>query len=660
MTEGLQITLFGKPTVSRDGVPVSGFISAKSQALLFYLAVTHRPHARNTLAGLLWSEMPDLQARKNLRNVLSNLHALLGPHLLITRDEVAFNTQAAYGLDVEVFQNSLAGDLTKTNLQYLHNAAELYQGEFLDGFYVDEALAFEEWAIGQRAWFRDMVAQALHMLVVRHLERGENAAGIDYARRLLSIEPWREETHRHLMLLLARSRQRSAALAQYETCRRILAQELGVEVMPETTALYRRIQSAATPPPHNLPPQLTPFVGREAELAQIASFLNNSHASLLTLVGPGGIGKTRLALQAALRCADPATCADASFGDGIFFVRLPATEADHHLDSPLIAALGQALALNFNGPLPPQAQLLNDLRHKEMLLILDNFQVPIGDVQKLMDLIRLAPGIKCLVTSRVRLNLREEWLLEVQGLDYPSNPPYDLETLNASSAVALFVQEARRVQAGFGLTQEVAANVVSICRLVEGMPLGLELAANWLRVLSCAEIVAEIRRGLDFLTTTQADVPESHRSLRAVFDYSWNALPPAEQVAFRQLAVFRGGFERDAAAEILGISLPLLVGLMDRSLLRRNAQGRYEIHDFLRQYVLEKFQATPDEFEHIHNRHCHYYAGFMARYKTQLQSDDPATALATVNRERENVRLAWDWAVSHRRISDLETLMDCL
>jgi DNA-binding SARP family transcriptional activator/predicted ATPase len=660
IAEGLQISLLGKPIVKRDGVAVVGFISAKAQALLFYLVATHRPHTRNLLAGLLWSEMPDVQARKNLRNVLSNLNSLLGPHLLITRDEAAFNADPACWIDIEVFQNSLAGNLTRTNLDSLHNAVELYQGDFLDGFYADGALAFEEWAIGQRAWFRDLMVQTLHTLVVRHLEREENAAGINYARRLLSIEPWREETHRHLMLLLTRSRQRSAALAQYEACRRILAKELGVEVMPETTALYRRIQAAATPPPHNLPPQLTPFIGREAELAQIASFLNTPQASLLTLSGPGGIGKTRLALQAALRCADPANCAEARFSDGIFLVSLSDTEAERGFESPLITALAQALAFSFNGPLPPQAQLLSSLRHKEMLLILDNFEVLPGDVQRIVNLIRLGPGVKLLVTSRVRLNLHEEWLLEVKGLDYPQNIPSDLETLAGSSAVALFIQEARRVQAGFRLTPEVAADVVRICRLVEGMPLGLELAANWLRVLSCAEIANEIQRGLDFLTTAHADVPEYHRSLRAVFDYSWNALPPAEQVNFRQLAVFRDGFEREAAADILGISLPILVGLMDRSLLRRNAQGRYEMHDFLRQYVLEKLQACPAEYDYIHDRLCHYYAEFMARYKTQLHGDDSAMAMATVNQERENVRLAWDWAMSHRRVSDLETLMDCI
>jgi DNA-binding SARP family transcriptional activator/predicted ATPase len=660
MAEGLHLALLGKPRISRDGVPVSGFISAKAQALLFYLAVTRRPHTREALAGLLWSDMPGTQAGKNLRNVLSNLRALLGPHLLITRDEVAFNVDAAYALDVEAFQNGLAGSLAKKNIQTLHNAVELYQGDFLEGFYAGEALAFEEWAIGQRARLKDLMVQALHTLVVRHLEREENAAGIDYARRLLVIEPWREETHRHLMLLLARSRQRSAALAQYEACRRILSQELGVEVMSETTALYARILSAGTPPPHNLPPQPTAFIGREAELAQIARFLNTPQATLLTLFGLGGIGKTRLALQAALRCVDPATSADARFSDGVFLVPLSASEAAPGLGSPLIAALGQALGVTFQGPLPPQAQLLSSLRRKEMLLILDNFEVLPGEAQRLVDIMHLAPGIKCLITSRVRLNLHEEWLLEVQGLDYPPDAAGDLESLAQSSAVALFIQEAQRVQAGFRLTPELAADVVSICQLVEGAPLGLELAANWLRVLSCAEIAREIRRGLDFLTTAQADVPERHRSLRAVFDYSWNVLAPAEQTVFRQLAIFRGGFERDAATEILGISLPTLAGLMDKSLLRRNAQGRYEIHDLLRQYVLEKLRANPEEYDLIHDRHCHYYAEFMAHYQTQLQGDDCDAALAAVNRERENVRQAWDWAVRHRRIGDVETLMACL
>jgi DNA-binding SARP family transcriptional activator len=254
MPDVLTLRLLGKPQVTLAGKTVTGFISAKAQALLFYLAVTARPHTRESLAGMLWGDVPETQASKNLRNALSNLRSLVGPYLLITREEVTFNRDSPYWLDVEIFLSALSGDLSKKDLGTLHSAVELYPGDFLEGYYVGDALAMEEWILARRSLLHGLMVQALHTLVVRHLEREEHAGGIAYANRLLAIEPWREETHRHLMLLLARSRQRSAALAQYETCHRILAGELGTEPMPETTALYQRIKAAGIPPPHNLPP----------------------------------------------------------------------------------------------------------------------------------------------------------------------------------------------------------------------------------------------------------------------------------------------------------------------------------------------------------------------------------------------------------------------
>jgi predicted ATPase/DNA-binding SARP family transcriptional activator len=669
MTETLTLRLLGTPQISRAGAPVTGFISVKAQGLLYYLAVTGRPHTREALAGLLWGDMPEVQAAKNLRNVLSNLRGLAGQHLLITRQEVAFDRESAYWLDVELFLSSL-GDAATRDVGALHRAVELYQGDFLDGFYVGEALAFEEWVLGRRSLLKGHVLQALHTLVTRHLEREEYAAGIDYANSLLAIEPWREETHRHLMILLARSRQRSAALAQYEACRRVLARELSVEPMPETTALYEHIRAAAAPPPHNLPPQPTAFVGRQAELAEVARFLSNPGAQLLTLVGPGGIGKTRLALQAAARCVEPEASYDTHFADGVFVVPL-AVGLPGMGDAPasLIAAMADALHFSFQGPVHPQAQLLSYLREKHMLLVLDNFEHLVGEARQLGDILRLAPGIKLLVTSRVRLNLQEEWLLELTGLEYPAGgargegPLAEAgRPLEAYSAIALFVQQARRVRPGFVLDAASEPAVVGICQLAEGVPLAIELAASWLRVLSCREILAELEKGLDFLTSSLQNVPARHRSLRAVFENSWALLLPLEQALFRRLSVFRGGFRREAAAQVVGASLPLLAGLADKSLLRRNAYGRYEVHELLRQYADEHLQASAPEFEQVHDQHCHYYAALLTEYQPQLQGGghELQAALAALNAERENVRAAWNWAMEHRKIVELNQFMDCL
>jgi predicted ATPase/DNA-binding SARP family transcriptional activator len=669
MTDILTLRLLGTPQVSRDGSPVTGFISSKAQGLLYYLAVTGRAHTREALAGLFWSDMPEVQAAKNLRNVLSNLRALAGQQLVITRQEVTFDRASAYWLDVELFLSTL-GDAATRDLGALHRAVELYQGDFLDGFYVSEALAFEEWVLGRRSLLKGHVLQALHTLVTRHLEREEYAAGIDYANNLLAIEPWREETHRHLMVLLARSRQRSAALAQYETCRRVLARELQVEPMHETTALYEHIRAAAAPPPHNLPPQPTAFVGRQAELAEVTRFLSNPGAQLLTLVGPGGIGKTRLALQAAARCVEPEASYDTHFADGVFVVPLAVGLPGMGEAQPsLIAAMADALQFSFQGPVHPQAQLLGYLREKRMLLVLDNFEHLVAEARQLGDILRLAPGIKLLVTSRTRLNLQEEWLLELTGLEYPSGgaegeapAAQAARPLEAYSAIALFVQQARRVRPGFVLEAASEPAVVRICQLAEGVPLAIELAASWLRVLSGAEILAELEQGLDFLTSSLQNVPARHRSLRAVFEHSWALLPPLEQSLFQRLSVFRGGFRREAAASVVGASLPLLAGLADKSLLRRNADGRNEVHELLRQYADEHLRADAAEFEQVHDQHCHYYADLLTAYQPQLQGTgaELQAAMATLNAERENVRAAWNWAVEHRKIVELNQFMDCL
>lgn len=654
------LRLLGKPEVKLGDKQVTGFISSKAPALLFYLAVTGTSHARESLAALLWGEMSAQQASKNLRNVLSNLRALLGDHLTISRYDVAFDRDAPYWLDVELFLDALGDDASKQDLQNLHRAVELVQGDFLDGFYAGDTLGFEEWVLGKRALLNGLMVQALHTLVVKHLEREEYAAGIEYANRLLAIEPWREETHRHLMLLYARSRQRSAALAQHDICKRVLRSELNADPLPETTALYERIFSAAAPPPHNLPPQLTPLIGRAQELAQIAELLNNPAAQLITLFGPGGIGKTRLALHVAEKSIDPETNLDAPFADGVFFIPLAdAAAAGDDTRGALFQAIADTLGVELKSTLPPQAQLLNYLRERSLLLLLDNFEQFVADARALSDLLRYAPRVRVIVTSRVRLNLKHEYLLEIGGLEYPVLRGLPLDAVLDYSGVSLFVQCARRAQPHFALTRENAAHVARICELVQGAPLGIELAASWLRLLSPEEITGEMEKSLDVLYTGAQDAPERQRSVRAVFEYSWDLLSGGEQQMFRSLAVFRGGFDREAAAHVVGASLPVLAGLVDKSLLRRSAAGRYAIHELLHLYASEKLEQEPER-ERVHDTHCRYFAELLARHQAQLQSEDVSSVLTALGAERENVRAAWNWAVTHRRVHEMNLFMECL
>ncbi len=326
---------------------------------------------------------------------------------------------------------------------------------------------------------------------------------------------------------------------------------------------------------HNLPPQPTPFVGREDERARIAALLADPDCRLLTLVGPGGIGKTRLALQVAAEQID-------AFEQGVYAVQLASVTAP----DLLIPAIVDALKPPLYGTQDQRAQLLDHLRDKQMLLVLDNFEQVLEAAGVLADVLTHAPKVKLLVTSRQRLNLHGEWLFKIDGMQAAGDGALD-------SATQLFVQSARRVRPEFALDETTRPAVRRIVELVEGMPLGIELAAAWVQMLSPGEIVSEIESNLDFLVTSLQDVPERHRSLRAVFDQSWNMLSAGEQEVLKRLSALPGGFRHETARRVANVSLPTLLDLVDKSLLRRTSDGRYEMHEFLRQHAKDNRDALP-------------------------------------------------------------------
>ncbi len=653
MAVKLELSLLGTVAITQNGESVSGHVSAKSRALLCYLAVTGRRHSREKLAGLLWADKSEARAKANLRKSLSNLRRLFGNALIITRQSVAFNRDSAYWLDVEAFESALAEDDTASEkLQPLREAVELYRGDFLEGFSVQQALAFEEWLLSEREHLRQLVIQALHRLSEAYTVRSEYAAGIEYTNHLLALEPWQEEAHRQLMTLLARSGQRSTALAQYETCRRILAEELGVEPLPETQALYQRLKTRPETRPHNLPPQTTPFIGRQTELAQIAHYLDRSDCRLLTLIGLGGIGKTRLALQAAGQALD-------TFADGVYFVSLAGISSPEFL----VLTIGEALNYPLSGEADPKRQLLKYLHQKEMLLVLDNFEhlfsSPEGNDSGrdlLLEMVKLAPKLKLLVTSRERLNLQAEWLLTLQGLPYP--PPETAFGEETFEAVELFAQGAYRVRPDFTLSTEWP-EVGHICRLLEGMPLGIELAATWVSMIPCVEIVRELSRGLELLSTTLHDVPARHRSLEAVFDHSWQLLSEPERAVFKKLSVFRGGFRRQAAKQVAGVSLSTLAGLVNKSLLRVVSPGRYDMLEPLKQYTAGKLAETPTENEQAQNRHCDYYALFLKQFDI-MEEAGQRQALVEITADIDNIRSSWGRAVSRGNPETIKKSLESL
>ncbi len=660
--------------------------------MLVYLAATGVPQARAKLTGLFWGEWPEAQARHYLSRALWDIGKRIPAHppvLVSTPQTIAFNKQCAYSLDVEEFEQQVDKETGKQVNRYseerdlstcvpVYLSPFPYRGDFLDGFFLRDCPEFELWMVAERARLHELAIETLARVIAVAAAQGRagHAIGVAHARRLLELEPLREETQRALMSFLARSGQRSAALAQYAQCRALLAAELGVEPPAETTRLYERIRAADAMPAPNLPPQPTEFVGRAEELAQVARLLANPACRLLTLIGPGGIGKTRLAVQVAQENVG-------AFLHGVYFVPLASVRAADLL-VPTIAA---AMQFSFSSQQDPKAQLLNYLREKEILLVPDNLEHLPNNVGLLAEMLQSAPALKILVTSRARLNSQWEWLVEVEGLEYPiadgGRQTADRTAVSgqssavseAYSAVQLFAQTARRVQPCFSLS-DVAPSVARICQLVEGMPLALEMAAAWTREMPCQEIAQGLERGLDFLQTSQRDVSDRHRSMRAVFDHSWNLLTDEERRVFSRLSVFHGWFSVDAAQAVLDFgfsisdsgSVPVkgeskiedrrskirnaLSALVDKSLLRRNPSGRCELHELLRQYAAEKLATTGEE-QDTRDRHCAYYAEFLERRESALKGAKQKQVSEEIVGEIDNVRAGWQWAVERGNVLEI-------
>jgi predicted ATPase/DNA-binding SARP family transcriptional activator len=677
---GLALFLLGSPRVERDAEPIA-LQRRRAVALLAYLAVTGRSHSRDTLAALFWPEHDQSSARAGLRRVLSSLRKALGEGWLqVDRETVGLNRDADIWLDASELRNRLMESRTHRHpqeeacpacLSSLAEAAALYRDDFLAGFTLRDSPGFDDWQSFETEGLRNELARVLQQLATGHGAKGEFEPAIAHARRWVVLDPLHEPAHRSLMHLYASSGQRAAALRQYAECKRVLQEEVGALPEKATTLLCQAIREGRELPPlreptpgvapapaavrHNLPLQLTPFVGREAILAEIAHRLQNPACRLLTLVGPGGSGKTRLALEAAAARLD-------DFPHGVYFVSLAPLESIE----AIVPTVAKALGLSFyaQAPAPPQSQprqqLLDYLRLKTMLLIMDNFEHLLEGLDLVLQILQAAPKVKMVVTSRARLNLQGEHLFPVPGMALPEwEAPDDagatLDDAAQYSAVELFLQSARRAQPGFALANDNVADVIRICRLVEGMPLGILLAAAWVAVLSPAEVASEIGHSLDFLEAELRDLPQRQRSMRAVFDRSWRLLTEREREVFQRLSVFRGGFTQRAATQVAGAQLRELRSLVGKSLLQRDPQGRYSVHELLRQYAAQRLAKVPQEWGSAKDRHSAYFAAFLQHRKASfVEVNLSGRALAEFTAETDNVRVGWDWAVVQGRIEDID------
>jgi predicted ATPase len=528
--------------------------------------------------------------------------------------------------EVECDARLLVNDLESNDLTAAINR---YQGPFLSTFELSLGEELEEWVYGTREFLARGVRGALLRLAEEEAMQGRLERASSQAERAYTLagapelEP--EEIELLYPLLAKGGSPRAAALKRE-------AAEVGVTLEPVERSRERPPHATPTTvQAHNLPERSTAFVGRDLELVEVATLLEQDECRLLTLTGPGGIGKTRLVLQAGWEAVQ-----NSSRWDGVYFVPLEAvTSIDRILEA-------LARVFNLQRRAATASAIVETIGNRTILLILDNFEHLLEGASLLPELLRHCPKLKVLVTSRERLNLEEEWVLPVAGLPVPDTTPDDAPR---QDAVQLFLQRAKRASLHFSLTRDNAPHVLEICRTVGGSPLGIELAAAWVRMFPPEDIAREVAQDLDFLSTSSQSLAERHRSVRAAFEHSWRLLKPREQVVLSGLSVFQGGFRRDAASEVLGATLAVLASLVDKSLLRAIPGGRYDRHPLIYGYAQEKLEAT--ERERLQRLHAGYYVGLAEEHARKLRGSSDLRELEVFEQEHENLRAAWRWSLDH-------------
>jgi predicted ATPase/DNA-binding SARP family transcriptional activator len=638
------VWLFGSARAALGSSRVN-FAPEKRYQLLAYLAYSQDWVSRERLAYLFWPDTETHKAQQNLRQLLKRVRSLCWLSNFETNEH---KVRWLIDTDVSSFRQAFEEN-------HLDEALLLYEGPLLSGMESDEKGEFSNWLELERTHLHSLWRETLFKRVQTLQATGNDSQAASLLTKLLTQDALDEEALVTYLQTTSRAGQGQQGLRAYREFKTRLHHELGLEPTSTTQRLAETLEKSDSailtlpqppltvtkPLPVSLPAPTTSFIGRELELAEIAHLLSKPECRLLTLTGPGGIGKTRLALRAAEELAP-------RYQDRIYFAFLDSLSTSDAIAS----RLAQALGFTLTGSDDPLTQVIRFIGEKHLLLVLDNFEHLLDGVSLISQMLERCPKLELLITSRERLNLAQEWLLSVAGLPYPTNSKEAL----TSDAVTLFLQRAQQVQPTFTAQEQDLPHLLELCRLVGGSPLAIELSAVWVRMMSVVDIARDLETSLDLLTTSLRNVPERQQSIRATFEHSWSLLTSREQEGLRKLSTFRGGFTREAAAVVAETSIALLAALVDKSLLRFTANSRYDFHPLVYQFVEEKFAQQPEEQARTKAKYGEYFYTLVSRVEKDIFKK---SALDTLEDEFENIRAALDYLTA-RRPKDASGILDTL